>query len=181
MRAGARTALLALLLGGAVGVFAAVYLRLVHALENLLWDGTEPRLFAGGVLGTVLLCVTGGVLVGLIRLRHDHDLPHDIDDALHELDAAVDVREDDEADDQTQEGDQHPPAPLPSIEHIVRAALLGIVSLGFGASLGPEAPLLVVTVGLGQRLARILHASRREAGSPSGRAASSARWSVPSS
>ncbi len=154
MRAGARTVVLALVLGAAVGVFAAVYLRAVHALEHLLWDGSEPRLPVDGPLGTVLLCVVGGVLVGLLRLRHDQDLPHDIDDALLELDVAVD---------EGAEGDEQAPGPLPSIDHIVRSALLGIVSLGFGAALGPEAPLLVVTVGLGQRMARILHASRREA------------------
>ncbi|MEZ5093895.1 chloride channel protein [Nocardioides sp.] len=143
-----RTVVLAVVLGAAVGLFAAVYLLAVHGLEHLLWDGTSPRLLGGGPLATVLLCVAGGVLVGAIRVRHDHELPHDIDDALHELDEAVD---DDER------------TPPPSVNHIARSALLGVVSLGFGASLGPEAPLLVVTVGLGQRLARILHATRQEA------------------
>ena len=148
MRTGVRTVVLAVVLGAAVGLFAAVYLRTVHALEDLLWDGTTPRLLGGGALATVLLCVLGGALVGAIRIRHDHELPHDIDDALHDLDVAVG------------EDDRTPP---PSVDHIVRAALLGIVSLGFGASLGPEAPLLVITVGLAQRMARILHATRREA------------------
>jgi H+/Cl- antiporter ClcA len=163
MRTGARTVVLALLLGGAVGVFAAVYLRAVHALEDLLWDGTDPRLPVDGPLGTVLLCLAGGVLVGLVRLRHDQELPHDIDDALHELDLAVEATDPEEDAPTTAEDSRHEPPPLPSIRYIVRAALLGIVSLGFGASLGPEAPLLIVTVGLGQRMARILHASRREA------------------
>lgn len=163
MRADARTVVLAVVLGGAVGVFAAVYLRAVHALENLLWDGTEPRLPVDGPLGTVLLCLAGGVLVGLIRLRHDRELAHDIEDALNELDQAI------EAPDQESEpvdkggGSHHDPSPLPSISYITRSALLGIVSLGFGASLGPEAPLLIVTVGLGQRMAKILNASRQEA------------------
>ena len=149
MRPGARTALIALLLGGAVGVVAALYLRAVQLVQGFVWDDSGPRLPLDPALATVLTCVAGGALVGLLRARHDRELPHDLDDALLELDDALAEEE-------------APTTPPPSIPFITRSALLGVVSLAFGASLGPEAPLLVVTVGLGQRMGRILHATRRE-------------------
>lgn len=145
-----RSLALAILLGGAVGAFSALYLRAVGLLEQVLWDGHEPRLPGDARVGTVLLCAAGGLLVGLLRVRHDRDTPHDLEDALLALDDVV------ATDDET-------PAPPPKVAWLVRAALLGIVSLGFGASLGPEAPLLVLATGFGQRTARILRSTQREA------------------
>lgn len=150
MRPVPRTALLAAVLGAAVGALAAVYLRAVHLAEELLWHHGEPRLPLDPALGTVLLCAAGGVLVGLLRVRHDRDSPHDLEDALTGLDEVISA--DDEA-----------PPPLPKVGWLLRAAALGVVSLGFGAALGPEAPLLVLATGFGRRVAKILRTSQREA------------------
>nr|WP_258562847.1 chloride channel protein [Nocardioides sp. MAH-18] len=49
------------------------------------------------------------------------------------------------------------------VSYLARAVVLGVVSLAFGASLGPEAPLVVLATGLGDRVARILRTSRSEA------------------
>lgn len=146
-----RTAGLAVLLGGAIGVAAAVYLVAIRLVEHALWDHGEPRLPVDPWIGTLALCSAGGLLVGLLRLRHDADTPHDLDDALLELDEVV-------AD---TEGEPAPPPP--KVRWLVRAAVLGVVSLGFGASLGPEAPLLLLATGLGRRLARILRLSEDQA------------------
>ena len=138
----ARTLWLALVLGGAVGAVAGLYLDAVRLTQDLLWDGTDPRIFPGdGAWQVVLLCAAGGLVVGLVRLRHDRDTPHDLEDALTELDEVVD------------EADRTPPV---KVTYLVRSVVLGVVSLAFGASLGPEAPLLVIATGLGDRVARIL-------------------------
>ncbi len=144
-----RTLWLALVLGAAIGAVAGLYLDAVRITQDVLWDGTDPRILPGeGAWQVVALCGLGGLLVGLIRRRHDRDTPHDLEDALLGLDDLV------------EEGDRKPPM---KVSWLARAALLGVVSLAFGASLGPEAPLLVLAMGLGERCARILRTSRSEA------------------
>jgi H+/Cl- antiporter ClcA len=131
-----------------VGALAGVYLAAVHGLEELLWDDGRPRLPLARVPATVVTCVVGGLLVGLLRRRHDRDTPHDLNDSLAglgDLGGADDAQ------------------PPPSAIWLVRATVLGIVSLGFGASLGPEAPLVAIAVGFGARIAPILRVSRAEA------------------
>lgn len=149
----ARTLWLALVLGGAVGAVAGVYLAAVNLTQDLLWDGTDPRLFPGdGAWQVVLLCALGGLVVGAIRIRHDRDTPHDLEDALAGLDDVVDP--------ETESEQRKPPV---KVSYLMRTVVLGIVSLAFGASLGPEAPLIVIATGLGDRVARILRTSRSEA------------------
>jgi H+/Cl- antiporter ClcA len=151
---GPRTYLLAALLGIPVGAVAGVYLLLVRWLRELVWDGHEPRLATLLPLGVALLLTTtlGGLLVGLLRARHDRDSPHDLDDVLLEVDAVV------------QDDEESGAAPAPrSVRWILRATLIGIVSLTAGASLGPEAPLLALAVGFGQRVGRLLRMSQSDA------------------
>lgn len=144
----ARTLWLALVLGAAVGAVAGLYLEVVRLLTELLWDGTDPRVLPGdGAWQVIALCAVGGLAVGALRLRHDRDTPNDLEDALAGLDELVD-------------DDRKPPM---KVSYLARAVLLGVVSLAFGASLGPEAPLIVLAAGLGDRVARILRTSRSEA------------------
>ncbi|WP_243060826.1 chloride channel protein [Nocardioides sp. SR21] len=144
----ARTLWLALVLGGAVGVVAGLYLEVVRLAQELLWEGTDPWVLPGDSWWQVIaLCGVGGLAVGALRIRHDRDTPHDLEDALAELDDVVDE-------------DRKPPV---KVSYLTRAVLLGVVSLAFGASLGPEAPLIVLAAGLGDRVARILRTSRSEA------------------
>ena len=150
----ARTLWLAVVLGGAVGLVAGVYLAAVNLTQDLLWDGTDPRLFPGdGAWQVVALCALGGLLVGAIRIRHDRDTPHDLEDALAGLDDVVDP-------DSGPDEERRPPV---KVSYLLRSVVLGVVSLAFGASLGPEAPLIVIATGLGDRVARILRMSRSEA------------------
>ena len=150
-RARVRSFGLAAVLGAAVGVLAAIYLRSITALTRLLWGRDEPWFGIDGGLYTIAVCALGGLLVGLIRARHDADTPHDLDDTLAHLDTTL------AHDDGPSEA--APPRP----RWLLRAGLLGVVSLGFGASLGPEAPLLALATGFGQRMARILRVSQAEA------------------
>ena len=144
----ARTVWLALLLGGAVGVLAGLYLDAVRLTQDLLWHHADPVLPGDGRWQVVVICAAGGLLVGVLRMRHDRDSPHDLEDALLGLDEVLD---DDER------------TPPPKASWLVRAAALGVVSLAFGASLGPEAPLILLATGFGERLARILRTTRSEA------------------
>ena len=147
----ARTIWLALVLGGAVGALSGIYLNLVRLSQDLIWDEDDPLLPGDGPWQVILTCLVGGILVGLIRLRHDRDSPHDLEDALARLDSVVDP------------SDRAEKKPLVKVSWLVRATVLGIVSLAFGASLGPEAPLLVLATSLGERVARILRLSRSDA------------------
>ena len=148
----ARTLWLAVVLGGAVGLVAGAYLAAVDLTQDLLWDGTDPRVFPGdGTWQVVLLCALGGLVVGALRIRHDRDTPHDLEDALAGLDDVVDPGS----------GEQREP-PV-KVSYLLRSVVLGVASLAFGASLGPEAPLIVIATGLGDRVARILRLSRSEA------------------
>ena len=144
-----RTAVLAILLGAAVGAAAGVYLGAVRLVEALVWAHGAPRLPGPVWFATIVTCVVGGVLVGLLQLRHGADTPHDLDDALLDIDEVF-----------AGEEERTPPQKL---TWLARAALLGVVSLGFGASLGPEAPLLVLATGLGRRVARLLRLAEDEA------------------
>lgn len=151
--AAVRTLGLAALLGAVVGALAGVYLLLVRLGISLVWDGSQPRLPGPAWVTTPAVCVAGGLLVGLIRRRHDADTPRDLDDVLARLDADLG------GDGPAAHGE---PAPRKA-SWLLRAGLLGVVSLAAGASLGPEAPLLLLATGLGERVARILRMSRAEA------------------
>lgn len=134
-------------LGAAAGVAAAGYLALVKALEHVIWDDGEARTGLPAVVAIPLTTVVGGILVGIVRRRRDADSPNDLGDVLNVLDVVLD------------ENDRTPP---PRVGWIVRSALLGVVSLGFGASLGPEAPLIALAMGLGKRMARLMSLTTAE-------------------
>lgn len=197
---GPRVYVLGVVLGAAVGAVAGVYLLVVRLLRELVWDGSQPRLTAGLSVGvaTIVTCTLGGLVVGVVRARHDRDSPHDLDDVLFRLDEAMveDARvepgdpvepggpvEDDLAAPPPAPASGGPPEPVTrparrrliperrprprqSVQDprwILRATLLGIVSLTAGASLGPEAPLLALAGGFGRRIAGLLRLSSSEA------------------
>ncbi len=169
---GPRTYLLAAILGAPVGAVAGVYLWLVRVLRELVWDGHDPRL-AEWLPATAALLVTttvGGLVVGIVRLRHDRTAPHDLDDVLADVDEVVATEQ---AEESRAAGGGVPGAggegagagastAPKSVPWILRSTFLGIVSLTAGASLGPEAPLLVIATGFGQRIARLLRLSASE-------------------
>jgi H+/Cl- antiporter ClcA len=165
-----RTYLLAALLGVPVGAAAGLYLDLVRWLRHLVWDGHEPRLAQVLPLAVAMLVTTtvGGLVVGVVRARHDRSSPHDLDDVLLEVDAAVAADEaavaaaGNHLDAPRPDTEAGPPAPH-SVRWIVRSTVLGVVSLTAGASLGPEAPLLALAMGFGQRVGRLLRLSTSEA------------------
>lgn len=142
-----RVHLVAAVLGGLVGLVSVVFLAGVLGLQTLLWHwlpGATPWLEAHRALITLTVCAVGGVLVGLVNRgsaagRHEDEGAHDLDSALAVSSAA-------------------PPRP----SGVLRLASLGVLSLGFGASLGPEAPLIAVVAGLAGRLSAVLRTARED-------------------
>lgn len=145
-RATARLYLTAAVLGAAVGLVSVAFLGAVHLLETLIWDDiwNDTGLSDHPGWGAVLVCGLGGLLVGIVN-RGAHPRTH-ADQTVHDVDAAM--------------RDAAGPPPRPA--GILRLATLGIVSLGFGGALGPEAPLIAVVTALAGRLHRILHLTRAE-------------------
>lgn len=133
----------AVVLGTGVGALSAAFLWAILTLKDFIWrqhGHSEKALLVFGV------CAVGGVLVGLLNQTAERKraLAHDLDEALH--DAA--------------ELAQNAP---PSSLVIAGRALLGVVSLGFGGPLGPEAPILAAVTQLSARLAAVLRISRAQA------------------
>jgi len=127
------------LLGIPVALASVAYLWLIHEVQHILFDALPNELGIGGLPWWYLLAVLtiGGAATGLAvtRLRGN--------------------------------GGHRPLAGLGGGEPITPDALLGVLaaavaSLGFGAVLGPEAPLLAMGTALGLAVARLGKFSKSE-------------------
>jgi H+/Cl- antiporter ClcA len=130
--------LVAAVLGVAVGAFAVGFLAAVKLVTNLVWHHWPETFADHRGLATIAVCTAGGLLVGSVNRgrtpRGRGDEVHDLRHALEDVDG---------------------PVPRPS--GLLRLASLGVLSLGFGGALGPEAPLIVMVSGLVGRLRNVLH------------------------
>lgn len=119
---------LAVFLGGAIGSFTAVFLRLLYKGIEFLWFELPELLSANGEIPfyTLILCIVGGLLVGLCQ-RYLGDHPQPFQETL------ASFRE-------TRRFDYN---------HIGQGMTTATLSLLFGASLGPEAALMDMVGGLG--------------------------------
>lgn len=133
----------AAVLGAGIGLIAAGFIWLVVHLKDLVWpehghSDNRALIFVA--------CVVGGLLVGVINVfaeRHRKEA-HDLNEAFADaLGSEVSVP--------------------PSSRVIAGRAALGITSLGFGAPLGPEAPLIALATQLSSRLASLLRITREQA------------------
>ena len=133
----------AVALGAVVGVIAAAFIWVVIHLKDLVW----PHHGEGeSHVAVFVACVVGGLFVGVINLlaeRHREEA-HDLTEAF--------------ADAQSAESNTPP-----SLAVITGRASLGIASLGFGAPLGPEAPLIALSSQLASRMAGVLRVTREQA------------------
>ncbi len=133
----------AMVLGAGVGAVAAAFLWAILTLKDFIWrqhGHSEKALLVFGV------CTAGGLLVGLLNhtAERKRAKAHDFNEALN---------------DAAELADNAPPSSLV----IAGRALLGVVSLGFGGPLGPEAPILAAVTQLSARLAAVLRISRTQA------------------
>jgi H+/Cl- antiporter ClcA len=118
---------LAAVLAFAGAVATVVFLRVLHSVHDGLWDvlpaalGVEPF----GAIWLLVMGVSGGLLMGFGRRRLG-EWPKDLQEDLAEF--------------RERKAFDH--------RHLAQAATLSIISLGFGAALGPEAALTALVGGL---------------------------------
>ena len=132
--------LIAAALGAGVGLISIGFLFAVKTAKELIWTTELERINPVVVLS---ICVVGGLLVGVLN-----QLAEKSRSEVHDLTEAI-------ADMEEVETKQAPPARL-----IFGRAGLGVVSLGFGGPLGPEAPLIALVAQLGSRLSHILRVTQ---------------------
>jgi len=132
--------LIAAVLGAGVGLISIGFLFAVKTAKELIWTSELERINPAVVLS---ICVVGGLLVGVLN-----QLAEKSRSEVHDLTEAI-------ADMEEVETKQAPPARL-----IFGRAGLGVVSLGFGGPLGPEAPLIALVAQLSSRLSHILRVTQ---------------------
>ena len=132
--------LIAAVLGAGVGLISIGFLFAVKTAKELIWTSELERINPAVVLS---ICVVGGLLVGVLNQLAEKSRAE-----VHDLTEAI-------ADMEEVETKQAPPARL-----IFGRAGLGVVSLGFGGPLGPEAPLIALVAQLSSRLSHILRVTQ---------------------
>ena len=132
--------LIAAVLGAGVGLISIGFLFAVKTAKELIWTSELERINPVVVLS---ICVVGGLLVGVLN-----QLAEKSRSEVHDLTEAI-------ADMEEVETKQAPPVRL-----IFGRAGLGVVSLGFGGPLGPEAPLIALVAQLSSRLSHILRVTQ---------------------
>ena len=128
--------LIAAVLGAGVGLISIGFLFAVKTAKELIWTSELERINPVVVLS---ISVVGGLIVGVLN-----QLAEKSRSEVHDLTEAI-------ADMEEVETKQAPPTRL-----IFGRAGLGVVSLGFGGPLGPEAPLIALVAQLSSRLSHIL-------------------------
>jgi H+/Cl- antiporter ClcA len=140
---GLRPYLHAVVLGTAIALFSLAFLAAMVWLQTLLFRTLPERLDVREPLWILAVCVTGGLLVGVLNrsIERGRDTAHDVDEAIADSHAAAEG------------ADQSPRVFFGRVG-------LGVVSLGFGGALGPEAPLIAYVSVLGARVGRVLRITR---------------------
>ena len=130
-------------MGAAVGLVGMAFLFLIRVLTDAIW--TKDHFGRSGSL-VFLACLAGGLLVGLLNRAAEQGRveAHDLDEAISDM-AEVETKE------------------APKSRIIFGRATLGIVSLGFGGPLGPEAPLIALVSQLSSRMSGVLRLARDRA------------------
>ena len=123
-------------LGSLIGAIAGSFMYAQHYLIKFLWETVPDHLGGLNPLHTFITCVVGGLIVGVVR-KHLGDEPQSIHAVLRSIKTGENV---------------------PGIKTVPAAFLLSLISLGFGAALGPEAALIGIAVGFsswtGETIAR---------------------------
>jgi H+/Cl- antiporter ClcA len=134
---------IAAVLGAAVGLVSIGFLALVLFLEHLIWRPSHYTLSPAVVVAT---CTAGGLFVGLLNqvAERQRSAAHDLSEAISDM-QDMEVKQ------------------PPSGKVIFGRASLGIVSLGFGGPLGPEAPIIALVSQLSSRLSGVMRMARDRA------------------
>lgn len=132
------TAALAAALGVAGALVTVAFIEVLRGVHELVWTDVPDWLDvdADSIVFLLPVCALGGVLVGVLR-RHLGEWPHPLEQSLadFERDRAFDYR------------------------HIWQGLVISLVSLGFGAALGPEAALVAIIGGAASWIAQMIRTS----------------------
>jgi H+/Cl- antiporter ClcA len=131
------TLLLAVLIGGGTGFFVVLFRTAIDCIEKLLFRQIVPPLAPTMPWLVILMPMLGGIIVGLIRLW----MPN-FGQGLSGLKVAVQNAQE-----------------IPVLRAVVKTAAAAI-SLGTGASLGPEGPSVEIGATVGVFLGQILRVSQ---------------------
>lgn len=129
----------AAILGIIVGLAASAFLLVEQSISNFIWKAI-PNAIGEVTFYALFVCLTGGGLVGLCQ-QFFGDYPKSMRQALE------DVRTKGSFD----------------VAHVPNGVVTGLVSLCFGAALGPEAALIGLAGGLSTLVARHLKVNAQEA------------------
>ncbi|MFM2428932.1 MAG: hypothetical protein RLZZ511_145 [Cyanobacteriota bacterium] len=131
------TLLLAVLIGGGTGFFVVLFRTAIDCIEKLLFKQVIPPFAPTMPWLVILMPMFGGIIVGLIRLW----MPN-FGQGLSGLKTAVQNAQE-----------------IPVLRAVVKTAAAAI-SLGTGASLGPEGPSVEIGATVGVFLGQILRVSQ---------------------
>jgi H+/Cl- antiporter ClcA len=129
--------LLAIFVGGGGGLGVVVFRYLIELTHHLLWENLMSWLGQFGGWTLALIPMLGGAIVGLLRWQMK-----DFGQGLSGLRAAIDNAQD-----------------IPILRPVTKAVAAAI-SLGSGASLGPEGPSVEIGANFGVLLGQALQVSK---------------------
>ncbi len=136
-----RTIAVAAALGALGGVTTVAFVRLLDGVKQVLWTDLPQWLGVDSTAWYVIfpIVLVGAVLLGVAR-HHLGEFPVSMEQAVedHQRDGEFDFR------------------------HLWQATVISLISLGFGAALGPEAALMAILGGIGSWVARVIDANTTE-------------------
>jgi H+/Cl- antiporter ClcA len=129
----------AAILGMVSGIVTFLYIEVVHIGQQLVWEKFAPSTGLSAPVFTLIICLTGGLVIGLL-LQLLGDYSAIFAEIMAEFARSGRI-------------DYH---------HAISLVVIGLPSLIFGGSLGPEAPLADATGGMGTWLAEKLKYNDQE-------------------
>jgi H+/Cl- antiporter ClcA len=129
----------AAILGIVSGIVTFLYIEVVHIGQQLVWEKFAPSTGLSAPVFTLIICLTGGLVIGLL-LQLLGDYSAIFAEIMAEFARSGRI-------------DYH---------HAISLVMIGLPSLIFGGSLGPEAPLADATGGMGTWLAEKLKYNDQE-------------------
>jgi H+/Cl- antiporter ClcA len=129
----------AAILGMVSGIVTFLFIEVVHIGQQLVWEKFAPSTGLSAPVITLIICLTGGLVIGLLlQLLGDHSAIFAEIMAEFARSGRIDYH------------------------HAISLVVIGLPSLIFGGSLGPEAPLADATGGMGTWLTEKLKYNDQE-------------------